>query len=497
MKMNSKKRSTCSPIKSKLFPGLILVILFFNQTWSEEAGSLQDFSQIFETIKREASPEELYTFLYDMPKGGDLHHHHGGSTITEAWYKVATDPELNDGQRYYTRNRIMNCGEDATPPGLRKGSKSLMYWVNINERSWQKLNDCPRSEYKPIDELTDGERRAWMSSLILDRPGESQNEFFEYQFPRINELSRNPYLMSELVVDNMKRFGAEGLLYFEPQVSVFSRNDKNGNPLSPHQVYKIYKERINRPDALATGVTVRFQLTVLRFAPDALERVGRTFEFIDSHRDLWRGINMAGREDNERGHPQRFTEAYDQALRKYPGIGISIHAGEENEPSEHIIDTLRLGATRIGHGINLIDDRDTMMLMRTGRFFVEINLISNELLGYVDSIAEHPFPIYLRQGIPVGLSTDDRGMWDSNMTDEFYVAVTQFNLSWEEIMKIGKYSLKFSFAQTDVKKKLLEEYRKKMETFAQKYSTSDWRQPLKSVKAVTYGYGQKRLGLKL
>ena len=497
MKSQTKERSTYSPAKFKYLPGLIFVSLLFNLAWNEEAGSVLDFGPIFEIIKREASPEELYTFLYDMPKGGDLHHHHGGSTITESWYKVATDPQLNGGQRYYTRYRVMNCGEDSTPPGMRKGSKSLMYWVNINERSWQKLNDCARGEYKPIEELSDGERRDWMSSLVLDRPGESQDEFFEYQFPRLNHLGRNPYLMSELLVDNMKRFGAEGLLYFEPQVNVFRQHDKEGNPLSPHQVYEIYKERIGRPDALATGVTVRFQLTVLRFRPDSPDLVGRAYEFIDSHRDLWRAINMAGREDNEKGHPRRFTEAYDQALRKYPGIGISIHAGEENEPSEHIIDTLRLGATRIGHGVNLIDDRDTMMLMRTGRFFVEINLISNELLGYVDSIAEHPFPIYLRQGIPVGLSTDDRGMWDSNMTDEFYAAVTHFNLSWEEIMKMGKYSLKFSFAQTDVKKKLLEDYGKKMAAFAQKYSTGDWRQPLKSVQAVTYGYGQKRFGLKL
>ncbi len=499
MKSHNQEKTAYTAIKIT-FPAILmfLIILFIEEkAWGEEVDLFQGFSTIFETIKREASPEELYTFLYEMPKAGDLHHHNGGSTLPEFWYEVATDPQLNAKQRYYTRYRIMNCGENSTPPGLRGGSPSLMYWVNVSERSWLKLNDCVRSEYKPIEELNDKERQEWMSSLVLDHPGESQNEFFEYQFPRINELSRNPHLMSELVVDNMKRFGAEGLLYFEPQVNVFGSRDENGNPISPHQVYEIYKERTNRPDALATGVTVRFQLTILRFLPNSPDSVVRAYDFIYNHSDLWRGVNMAGREDNEMGHPRRFTQAYDDALRKYPGVGISIHAGEENEPSEHIVDTLRLGATRIGHGVNLIDDRDTMMLMRTGRFFVEINLISNELLGYVDSISEHPFPVYLRQGIPVGLSTDDRGMWDSNVTDEYYVAVTNFNLSWEEIVKMGKYTLKFSFAQPDVKRRLLESYREKMAAFARKYSTGDWRKPLKSVKAVTHGYGKKRLGLKL
>ena len=96
-------------------------------------------------------------------------------------------------------------------------------------------------------------------------------------------------------------------------------------------------------------------------------------------------------------------------------------------------DTLLLGADRIGHGNNLITDDDTMRLMRHGPYLIEINLISNLLLNYVSDYAEHPFPEFLRTGIPVALSTDDRGMWDSTMTDEFFVAVKEFNLSWEEV----------------------------------------------------------------
>ncbi len=492
LKSNSFEVSATLPIVSIIL-GLFTVATSFGETPTNASG----FADIFETIKREASPEELYAFLYDMPKGGDLHHHHGGSNIPESWYQVATDPQRNGGQYYYTRYRIMNCGEELPPPGLRGGSGSLMYWVNINKRSWITLSDCEQSEYKPLEDLTEKERQAWMSSIVLDRPGEGQNEFFEYHWSRLNHIFSNPYLMAELLVDNMKRFGAEGLHYFEPQINVFRYHDKEGNPITPHEVYEIYKERINRPDALATGVTVRCQLTILRFLPNSPDHVAGAFDFIDKHRDLWRGINLAGREDNEKGHPRRFTEAFDNALRQYPGIGISIHAGEENEPSEHIADTLRLGATRIGHGVNLIEDRDTMNLMRTGKFFVEINLISNELLGYVDDIAEHPFPVYLRQGIPVCLNTDDRGMWDSNMTDEFFVAVTNFNLSWEEIVLMGNYSLEFSFAQSDVKKQLLESFQRDLESFAKKYSGGDWRTPLKSVKPVTYGYGKNHLGLKL
>ena len=51
----------------------------------------QNFSERFETIKREATPEELYRILYRVPKGGDLHNHFGGAAYDEMLWELATD----------------------------------------------------------------------------------------------------------------------------------------------------------------------------------------------------------------------------------------------------------------------------------------------------------------------------------------------------------------------------------------------------------------------
>jgi adenosine deaminase CECR1 len=53
----------------------------------------------------------------------------------------------------------------------------------------------------------------------------------------------------------------------------------------------------------------------------------------------------------------------------------------------------------------------------------------------------------VRTGIPVALSTDDSGMWDSNMTDEYMTAVTEFALTWDELVRCGRNSLAWSFAE--------------------------------------------------
>ena len=101
--------------------------------------------------------------------------------------------------------------------------------------------------------------------------------------------------------------------------------------------------------------------------------------------------------------------------------------------------------------------------------------------------SQHPFPEYLRIGIPVALSTDDRGMWDSNMTDEYFVAVREFNLSWSEITQLGRNSLVHSFVDEPTKQKLLADYDKRVAAFAERFQKGGWAS-LKSVKPVTYSF---------
>jgi hypothetical protein len=48
-----------------------------------------DTAAWFERFKAEATDEELYRFLYAMPKGGDLHNHLSGSILSEWFYDLA------------------------------------------------------------------------------------------------------------------------------------------------------------------------------------------------------------------------------------------------------------------------------------------------------------------------------------------------------------------------------------------------------------------------
>ncbi|MEM7098026.1 MAG: adenosine deaminase [Pseudomonadota bacterium] len=424
------------------------------------SASTSDNDQWFEAFKRTADDATLFKFLYAMPKGGDLHIHLSGSIHPEWLWRLSLEAEA-DGFRYYTKVRINNCRHATNEYG---GNAYLLLYKTVVHYDYEKLDACEQGEFELLQDLNDEQKARWMNALRLDQAFEGRNEFFEAHWPRLGSLG-NAKIMAETIYLNMQHFGAEGVRYIEGQVPIHGFRDQNGVPVSPDEVLEIYRERISRADAKATGVTLRFQVAILRFHPQAESILRHDYAFASRHPDVV-ALNLVGREDNDKGYPLRFLDTLRDMRRTHSGVRLSIHAGEVDEPNQHVRDTLLLGAERIGHGVNLITDPDTMLLMRRNQFLVEVNLVSNLLLEYVSDYSQHPFPEYLRTNIPVALGTDDRGMWDSTMTDEFFVAVKEFNLSWSEIRLLLNNSIKFSFAEEEVKARLLKALNDDLDKFS-------------------------------
>ena len=438
----------------------------------------------FEDLKATATPLQLYTFLYALPKGGDLHNHLGGSVRSE-WLWDAALAQQSTGYTFYTKVRIQNCAGYGT--NEYGPAPYLLLFNDIGGADYNKLDACAKSEYKRLQDLDARERAAWMSSLRLDQPNEGRDEFFEAQWRRILGILESPGVTCAILIKNMQAYGAEGLAYLETQTDLEGYRNADGSVLSAEQMANTYRTCLATKEAKATGVEVRFQNSLLRFTPDAEAQLRHLYELTDRFRDLYVGVNMVGREDNGKGYPLRFLPVLRELRKHYPDINLSIHAGETDEPDSHVRDTLLLGAMRIGHGVNLINDPQTLVLMRHGPYLVEVNLISNLLLEYVSDFSKHPFPEYLRLGIPVALGTDDRGMYDSNMTDEYYVAVHEFNLSWEELVRIGRDSLLHSFLDEPTRERLIATYDARVKAFSERFRKSGWA-GLRDVKPVSYTF---------
>ena len=459
----------------------LLVLLLLLGTAARAAS----FAERFEDIKRTARPADLYAFLYALPKGGDLHHHGGGSNRAIWVYEACTDPARNGGDLFFTRV--------ATGPSSG-GPTSLLYHT-IRRHTYEQLAPAARAGYVRLDALTAEQRPEWLSALVLDRPGEGRQEFFRALWPRKGDIERNPHVALELLAADVRALGAEHVRYVEPQYSADAFVDNDGNAIPAEEGVRLIKARLARPDVAASGVTVRFQRSGLRYVPDAEARLERAWDFVAAHGDLWVGLNFAGLEDTPGGEPARFTAKLRELRRTRAPLPLSLHAGEMDGRDAHVRDTLLLGASRIGHGVNLIKDPDTLLLLQQSRrVLIEINLISNRLLEYVPDLRTHPFPEYLRTGVPVCLNTDDRGVWDSNLTDEYYTAVATYNLTWDELVQLGRNSLLHSFAQPDVKARLLADYERDVAAFEAKYLPADSLRHLAGEKPVAYGYARRTWG---
>lgn len=446
-------------------------------------------SAVFDDLKARATPDELYRLLFALPKGGDLHHHGGGAVPMEFVIDYYTNPARNRGQKYYIRTTVAPL-PDASPAL----TPDVLFHV-VREAAWKTFPAALRAQWKLVTELTPAEKAAWLSGLKLDQPGEARDEFFEKTWWRLGPIFGDIELAPELLVENMKAFGREGVRYLEMQTIPAGYSDRDGRPIPADEVYRVFRDRLAQPDALATGVTVRFQIVVIRFLPRAEDAVRDAFAFIDAHRDLFVGVNMAGREDNGKGQAARFTNVFREMQQKFPRIPLAIHAGESDEANANIRDTLLLGADRIGHGVNILKDPATYLLLRNNRYLVEINLVSNRLLDYVPDPAQHPFPVLLRTGVPVCLNTDDRGMWDSTFTDEYFTAVTHYNLSWAEVVSLARNSLVYAFLDETTKARLLADYEKAIAAYETRYLTAEWRTTAATVSPVVSHYGKKAFAL--
>jgi len=126
------------------------------------------------------------------------------------------------------------------------------------------------------------------------------------------------------------------------------------------------------------------------------------------------GFDLAGA---ERGNPPRlFREAYE--IARQGGLGLTVHAGEDEGP-ERIWEAIdALGADRIGHGCSAIGDRALLRRLARDRILVECCPTSNYQTGAVARGEPHPILEFLERGIPVAVCTDNTTVSDTDQSRE-------------------------------------------------------------------------------
>mmetsp|Transcript_24126 Transcript_24126/g.58280 ORF Transcript_24126/g.58280 Transcript_24126/m.58280 type:complete len:564 (-) Transcript_24126:148-1839(-) len=135
-------------------------------------------------------------------------------------------------------------------------------------------------------------------------------------------------------------------------------------------------------------------------------------------------------------------------------LNRTMHSGELGD-IRNVRDAMIMGAQRIGHGVLLKEDPVAIEYARKMNVGTVVSLVSNKLLKVVPSYSSHPFLNYLRLGIPVSQSTDDEGMFRTDIVNECVIAVTNTDIQYSELIQMSRNAVSQSFADDALKATLM------------------------------------------
>ncbi|MBL8018505.1 MAG: hypothetical protein JNM27_02470, partial [Leptospirales bacterium] len=90
---------------------------------------------------------------------------------------------------------------------------------------------------------------------------------------------------------------------------------------------------------------------------------------------------------------------------------------------------------------------------------------SNHLLLGIP-YASHPVLKFVRAGIPTTINTDDSGLFETNISEEFARVTENIpDLAWNDLKQLARHSIEHSFASDETRRELMKRWENDMREF--------------------------------
>ncbi len=439
------------------------------------------------------NPLELRDFLRSLPKGADLHTHLLGAVYAESLIQAAAEDHLCVDTSVMG---LISCGENQVPVSTAFRNQTL-YTALVDSFSMRRFvpsagisnHDHFFAAFDRFQKIDDKKHLGtWLDKLATRAA--SQNEQYL-------EIMHTPD--STLAVKLGYQLGWSGNLA-QTRAALLANGLRRNVALDQSEIEEAQanREAIEHCSSVdkspGCGVKVRLLFQVLRgFPPEQVfAQMVLGFEVASIDPQVV-GINLVMPEDwyLPMTEYHRQMQMLDYLHSIYPSVHISLHAGElapglvpPDGLTFHIREAVELGhAERIGHGVDLMYERDPYQLLREmaeKHILVEINLTSNDVILGIRG-KDHPLPVYRAAHVPVGLSTDDEGVSRIDLTHEYQRAVEEFGLTYADLKSMAHASIEYSFLPA--REKAGEEH--ELET---RFRAFEAAQPLTAVRALAVSH---------
>jgi adenosine deaminase len=410
------------------------------------------------------SPIELEQFMRDLPKGGDIHSHLGGAVYAEpmiGW--GAADGLCIETVTFFAS--LPPCTIEQRPIADALSDDTL---YNRIVAAWSMRGFVPGAEsghdhfFATFDKFSatqrahEGDALAEVARLAADQNEHYLELLYTAQFVRIRQLASQVELGQDFATTR------EALLAGGVDEIVAAASAELDGIDAQFDAALGCGTTAAQP---ACELPIRFDYQVLRAMPPqtvfAMLVLGFELQAADPR---FVGVNLVQPEDSLVAlRDYRLQMRMIRFLRTvYEGEHVTLHAGEvapglvpPPDLRYHVNAAVRTaGADRIGHGVSIRHERGAKKLLRLmarKNILAEECLTSNEQVLGIEG-RRHPFRLYLRFGVPVALCTDDEGVSRTDLTQQYLLATREYDLSYHELKRISRDSLRYGFLQPAAKR---------------------------------------------
>ncbi len=415
-------------------------------------------SHYFYRSKRLIEQTQLFHILRKMPKGGVLHLHPGAAGNLR-WVVE---------QALKTPNCYVFWQEDRRP--FVKGQLDFFKPLRVPEgfySVWSLNKTVPHFADSLYDLLTFDAR--------MNQPGVDVWREFEACFQRIGRFVRYQPIFRDFFRDAFATLAEDGIQHVELRTFLgVGLHDLNHPPgyFTSDTLVRYYQEVAHDVQQKYPNFTLKLIYTNHRFQPrEVIDRdVEKAFQMRRRYPEWIKGYDLVAEED--RGRPTRYyldTWLKLDSLEQVYGIDLPLflHDGESDRIAvDNLYDAVTLGSQRIGHGFNLFLFPSLQEAVKVHDINVEVNPLSNQILGYVEDLRVHPARYLLQRGIQCSISPDDPGVFGyEGVTYDYWTIFLAWELDLKAMKKLVMNSITYSSLSEPEKQTAMQHWQQRWNEF--------------------------------
>jgi adenosine deaminase CECR1 len=418
-------------------------------------------ARYFYQSKEHIEQTKLYHLLRKMPKGGLLHLHPSASGDLH-WVvdRALTEPDCyvfwDENSSEHIKGELKFFRQGGEPAGFR---------------SVTKLNQQVTSFADSLYDLLTFDQD--MSKDSVDIWGA-----FEGHFTQLGGFFYYQPIFRDYLTAVFDTLIADGVQHVELRAGISSQRlydlDHPVGYYTADTMVQYYQDALQRARQTDPDFTLKLIKTNLRFRSlETIQQdVVQAFRLRQRYPDFIKAYDLVAEED-EGNSTLHFLDAWlmFDSLRQTYGVDVPLclHDGESDWDLDNLYDAVTLRSVRVGHGFNLYRYPAVQQAVKEQNICMEINPLSNQILGYVRDLRVHPAIGYLAQGIQCSISSDDPAVFGYNgVTYDYWTIFLAWELDLRALKKLAMNSITYSLLSDAEKEVAFQVWEQRWNDFVEK-----------------------------